>query len=121
MISQKNQAVPYSVITGGTSEVNYSTSTITATSNTQLMVTPNQQSKRWSRIDRESNGETNNVNLIEQSGTKKRKNDIITTTDTITTIENERRTEPSHHDEENGEGSKQHHDVQKVIESPIIH
>ena len=143
----KSQTVPYSVITGGTSEVNYSTSTITATSSTHLMITPQQQSKRQSRIDRERDEETNNVrtafvrhhrinrdeetnnpNLIAESVTKKRKAkdnsqeiNKFKITDTVTTTENESRTEPSLHDDKNGEDSKQHHDVQNEIEGPKLH
>ena len=41
--------------------------------------------------------------------------------DTVTTTENERRTELSLHDEKNGEESKQNHDVQKRLEGPILH
>ena len=91
MIRQDNKSLtlPYSVITGGTSEVNYSTSIITATSSSQLMVTPRREFKRLHRIDRERDEETSNANLIEQSATKKRKADKIKTTDTVTTTENE--------------------------------
>ena len=111
------------------------------------MITPQQQSKRQSRIDRERDEETNNVrtefvrhhrinrdeetnnpNLIAESVTKKRKAkdnnqeiNKIKMTDTVTTTENESRTEQSLHDDKNGEDSKQNHDVQKGLESPILH
>ena len=126
--NNKNQTVPYNVITGGTSEVNYSTSTITATSNTQLMLSPSPRTEfvRHHRINRDE--ETNNPNLIAESVTKKRKakdnsqqTNKIKMTDTVTTTEHESRTEPSLHDDKNGEDSKQHHDVQNEIESPRLH
>ena len=122
----KNQTVPYSVITGGTSEVNYSTSTITATSNSQLVVTPRREFIRIPCIDRDE--ETSNANVIEESATKKRKakdsnqeTNRIKMTDTATTTETESRTEQSLHDDKNGEDSKQNHDVQKGLESPLLH
>ena len=42
-------------------------------------------------------------------------------TDTVTTTENESRTEQSLHDNKNREDSKQNHNVQKGLESPLLH
>ena len=122
----KNQTVPQSVITGGTSEVNISTITSTSNSHKQIVVSPRLTYIQTPRKNR--NEEAINVNVIEESMKKKRKakdsdqeSNKIKMTDTATTIGTESQIEQSFHDHKNGEDSKQNHDVQKGSEGPLLH
>ena len=115
--NDKNQAVPQRFITRGTSGENISTITSTSSSNKQIVVSPRLTYVRTPNKHRDKG----TTNIIEETITKKRKSkdddrdqDISSKynmTDTTTTIETESQTEQSSHDLENGDDSKQYHNV----------
>ena len=122
----KNQTVPQSVITGGTSEINISTITSTSNSHNQIVVSPRRAYIRTPRKDRDK--EAINVNVIEESMKKKRKakdsdqeSNKTKMTDTAIMIGTESQIEQSFHDHKNSEDGKQNHDVQKGSEGPLLY
>ena len=122
----KNQTVPQSVITAGTSEVNISTITSPSNSHNQIVVAPRLTHISTPRKNRDK--EASNVNVIEESMKKKQKAkdsdqecNKIKMKDTATTIGTESQIEQSFHDHKNGEDSKQNHDVQNGLEGPQLH
>ena len=96
-------------------------------SNKQIIVSPRLTFNHTPRKHRDKGA----TNIIEATTTKKRKtkdddsdNEICgkyKMTDTATTIGTESQTEQSLHDLENGDDSKQNHDVQKGSEGPQLY
>ena len=112
-------------ITRGTSGENISTITSTSSSNKQIVVSPRLTYTHTPC----KHGDKGATNIIEETTTKKRKtkdddsdHEICSKYhNTATTIGTESQTEQSLHDLENGDDSKQNHDVQKGSEIPTLH
>ena len=126
LANMDNQTVPQKYITGGTLGGNISTITSTSSSNNQIVESP----RSFVRTPRRQQHQDRVTAIVtaEQTTKKRKSNERIDDRDhedrskiTATTIGTESQTEQSSHDLENGDDSKQYHDVQNGSEMPTLH